>query len=341
MQAAVIRAFGGPEQIRLEEIPTPQPGPGAVLVKVLAIGTNRLDHYVRLGHIAPELAFPHILGSDAVGEIVELGAGVVDFQVGERVIAMPGYPTNPAEAAVRPVTAAQSYAIPGIQIPGTYAQYIVVPQQWLLRDTTGLPAEQIAALPVPLLIAIRSVQIVGEVKQGDLVLVHAGASSTGMMSIQVARALGARVATTVQSEASAQLAASLGAELVINASEQDFVEAVNDWTGGRGVDVAIDNLGGDILQKTIAAVRPLGIIVTMGFMAGTQATIDVRDFFFSQKQLRGTLVGDIEDFAAWLAPIREGKIKAVIDSVMPLAQAAQAHERIASSQTQGALVLVP
>ncbi|QKH37919.1 zinc-binding dehydrogenase [Achromobacter pestifer] len=341
MQAAVIRAFGGPEQIRLEEIPTPKPGPGEVLVKVLAIGTNRLDHYVRLGHIATELAFPHILGSDAVGEIVELGAGVVDFRVGERVIAMPGYPTNPAEAGVQPVTAAPSYAIPGIQIPGTYAQYIVVPQQWLLRDTTGLPAEQIAALPVPLLIAIRSVQIVGEVKQGDRVLVHAGASSTGMMSIQVARALGARVATTVQSEASAKLAASLGAELVINASEQDFVEALNDWTGGRGVDVAIDNLGGDILQKTIAAVRPLGIIVTMGFMAGTQATIDVRDFFFSQKQLRGTLVGDIEDFAAWLAPIREGKIKAVIDSVMPLAQAAQAHERIASSQTQGALVLVP
>ncbi|MGS1108636.1 quinone oxidoreductase family protein [Achromobacter anxifer] len=341
MQAAIIRAFGGPEQIRLEEIPTPKPGPGAVLVKVLAIGTNRLDHYVRLGHIAPDLAFPHILGSDAVGEIVELGAGVVDFRVGERVIAMPGYPTNPAEAGVRPVTAAPSYAIPGIQIPGTYAQYIVVPQQWLLRDTTGLPAEQIAALPVPLLIAIRSVQIVGEVKQGDRVLVHAGASSTGMMSIQVARALGARVATTVQSEASAKLAASLGAELVINASQQDFVEALNDWTGGRGVDVAIDNLGGDILQKTIAAVRPLGIIVTMGFMAGTQATIDVRGFFFSQKQLRGTLVGDIEDFAAWLAPIREGKIKAVIDSVMPLAQAAQAHERIASSQTQGALVLVP
>jgi len=341
MQAAVIRAFGGPEQIRLEEIPTPKPGPGEVLVKVLAIGTNRLDHYVRLGHIAPELAFPHILGSDAVGEIVELGAGVIHFEVGERVISMPGYPTNPAEAEVRPVTAAQSYAIPGIHIPGTYAQYIVVPQQWLLRDTTGLPAEQIAALPVPLLIAIRSVQIVGEVKQGDLVLVHAGASSTGMMSIQVARALGARVATTVQSEASAKLAASLGAELVVNANKEDFVAALNDWTGGRGVDVAIDNLGGDILQKTLAAVRPLGIIVTMGFMAGTQATIDVRDFFFSQKQLRGTLVGDIEDFAAWLAPIKEGKIKAVIDSVMPLAQAAQAHERIASSQAQGALVLVP
>lgn len=341
MKAAVIRAFGGPEQIRLEEVPTPKPGPGEILIKVLAIGTNRLDHYVRLGHIAPELAFPHILGSDAVGEIAELGAGVSGFRIGERVISMPGYPTDPAEAGVRPVTAAKSYAIPGIQIPGTYAQYISVPAQWVLRDTTGLPAEQIAALPVPLLIAIRSVQIVGEVKQGDLVLVHAGASSTGMMAIQVARTLGARVATTVQSDASAKLASSLGAELVINSAEQDFVEALDDWTGGRGVDVAIDNLGGDILQKTIAAVRPLGIIVTMGFMAGTNATIDVRDFFFSQKQLRGTLVGDIEDFAAWLAPIREGKIKPVIDSVMPLARAAEAHERIASSQTQGALVLVP
>lgn len=341
MKAAVIRSFGGPEQIRLEEIPTPVPGPGEVLVKVLAVGINRLDHYVRLGHIAPALSFPHILGSDAVGEIVELGAGVTHFKIGERVISMPGYPTNPAEASIRPVTAAASYSIPGIHIPGTYAQYIVVPQAWLLRDTTGLPAEQIAAFPVALLIAIRSVQIVGEVKAGDQVLVHAGASSTGIMSIQVARALGARVAVTVQNESSAELAASLGAELVINTSHEDFVAALSQWTGGRGVDVAIDNLGGDILARTIAAVKPLGIIVAMGFMAGSEVTFDIKDFFFTQKQLRGTLVADIEDFAAWLAPIKDGKIKPVIDSVMPLSQAAEAHSRIASNQARGSIILLP
>ncbi|MGY2492534.1 quinone oxidoreductase family protein [Cupriavidus sp. CP313] len=341
MQAAVIRAFGGPEQIQLEDIATPAPGPGEVLVKILAVGVNRLDHYVRLGQIAPALPFPHILGSDAVGEVAGLGEGVSRFAVGERVIAMPGYPTDAAEAGIRPVTAAASYAIPGIQIPGTYAQYIVVPETWLLRDTTGLPAEQVAALPVALLIAIRSVQIVGEVAAGDQVLIHAGASSTGMMAIQVARALGARVATTVQDSASAAIANELGAEPVINTSEADFVEALHAWTGGRGVDVAIDNLGGDVLPRTIAAVKPLGIIVAMGFMAGTDVTFDIRSFFFAQKQLRGTLVGDIEDFAAWLDPIREGKIQPRIDSVLPLSQAAEAHRRIASHQARGSIVLLP
>lgn len=341
MQAAIIRSFGGPEQIQLEDIAPPIPGRGEVLVKVLAVGVNRLDHYVRLGQIAPELTFPHILGSDAVGEVVELGADVTRFSVGDRVVTMPGYPTNPAEKDIRPVTVAASYAIPGIQIPGTYAQYIVVPELWLLRDTTGLPAEQLAALPVALLIAIRSVQIIGEVKEDDLVLVHAGASSTGMMSIQVARALGARVATTVQNDASAEIAFRLGAELVINIKEQDFVEALKDWTNGRGVDVAIDNLGGDILQRTIATVKPQGIIVAMGFMAGTDVTFDIRNFFFTQKQLRGTLVGDIEDFAAWLDHIKAGKIKPMIDSVLPLSQAAEAHRRIAANQAQGSIILLP
>lgn len=341
MKAAVIYAFGGPEQIHIEDIPTPTPGPGQVLIKVLAVGINRLDHYVRLGQINPHLLFPHILGSDAVGEVVELGAGVSLFAVGDRVITMPGYPTDPAEAHIRPVTATKSYAIPGTHIQGTYAQYIVVPEAWLLRDTSGLPVEQIAAMPVALLIAIRSVQIVGEVKAGDHVLIHAGASSTGIMSIQVAQALGAHVAVTVQNETSAELVRSLGVERVINSSQEDFVQAITTWTDGRGVDVAIDNLGGNVLAKTIDAVKPQGIVVAMGFMAGPEVTFDIRSFFFTQKQLRGTLVGDIEDFAAWLDPIREGKIKPIIDSVLPLSSVVQAHERISDNLAKGSIVLLP
>lgn len=341
MKAAVIRSFGDPDQIQLEEVATPVPGPGEVLVKVLAVGVNRLDHYVRLGQIAPVLPFPHILGSDAVGEVAALGAGASRFAVGERVIAMPGYPTDPAQWDTRPVTAAASYAIPGIHMPGTYAQYIVVPEHWLLRDTTGLPAEQMAALPVSLLIAIRAVQVVGEVKAGDRVLVHAGASSTGMISIQVARALGARVVTTVQNAASAELALRLGAELAIDTGTQDFVEPVRAWSGGQGVDVAIDNLGGDVLSKTLEAVKPMGIVVAMGFMAGTDVRFDIRRFFFAQQQLRGTLVGDIEDFAAWLDAIRQGRVRAQIDSVLPLSQAAEAHRRIAANEARGSIVLQP
>ncbi|MEB6666846.1 zinc-binding dehydrogenase [Acinetobacter vivianii] len=341
MKAAVIHAFGGPEQIRIEDIQRPTPGPGEVLVKVLAVGVNRLDHYVRLGQINPHLQFPHILGSDAVGEVTELGAGVNRFEVGDRVITMPGYPTDPAEAHIRPVTVTKSYAIPGTHIQGTYAQYIVIPEAWLLRDTTGLPIEQIAAMPVALLIAIRSVQIVGEVKAGDHVLIHAGASSTGIMSIQVAKALGAQVAVTVQDEYSAELVRSLGVDLVIDSGKEDLVQVIKTWTGGKGVDVAVDNLGGKVLAQTIDAVKPQGIIVAMGFMAGPEVTFDIRNFFFTQKQLRGTLVGDIENFAEWLDPIRDGKIKPIIDSVLPLSSAAQAHERIATNQAKGSIILLP
>ena len=341
MKAAVIRAFGAPDVIQVEEIATPTPGPGQVLVKVLAAGVNRLDHYVRLGQINPNLQFPHVLGSDAAGEVAALGAGVTRFKVGERVIAMPAYPMNPEHAAIRPATAAPSYAIPGAHVPGVYAQYALVPEAWLLRDTTGLPVEQAAALPVPLLIAVRAVQIVGEVKRGDRVLVHAGASSTGIMSIQIAQALGARVATTVRRESSARIARSLGAELVIDATKDDVNAALAQWTEGRGVDVAIDNLGGETLARTLDAVRPMGIVVAMGFMAGVNVTFDVRNFFFGQKQLRGTLIADIEDFAAQFDSIRAGRIKPVIDSVLPLGEAARAHERIAHNQAQGSLVLLP
>nr|WP_230083398.1 zinc-binding dehydrogenase [Providencia sp. wls1950] len=161
------------------------------------------------------------------------------------------------------------------------------------------------------------------------------------MSIQVAKALGARVVTTVQNSNSVETVKEFGADFIINTSEQDFVSAIQKWTEGKGVDVAIDNLGGDILQKTINVVRPEGIIVSMGFMAGTQATIDVRNFFFTQKQLRGTLVGDIEDFSRWLPAIKKGLIRPLIDSTLPLSQAAYAHERIANNQARGAIILIP
>lgn len=182
MKAAVIDRFGGPEVLRLEEIPTPVAGPREVLVKVLGALVNRLDHYIRQGEITPTLNFPHVLGLDAVGEIAALGEGVTQFQIGERVIAMPGYPADPKESRVRPATIAASYSMRGLQLPGSYAQYIVVPQEFVLTDTTGLPVEELAAVPVPFLTALSAVHKVGEVKTGDFVLVHAGGSATGLMS---------------------------------------------------------------------------------------------------------------------------------------------------------------
>ncbi len=198
-----------------------------------------------------------------------------------------------------------------------------------------------ASLPVPLLTAINAVQVVGEVKADDFVLIHAGGSATGLMGIQVARALGARVATTVRSAESASAAEAVGAHLVINTRSTDFNEAIKEWTKGRGVDVAIDSLGGDSFGKTIDAVKTHGVVVSMGFMSGTEVKFDIRNFFFGQKQIRGSLSADLEDLAGWMDRIRDGKIKAVVDSEFPLADAAKAHERVASNTAKGGVVLLP
>jgi NADPH:quinone reductase-like Zn-dependent oxidoreductase len=341
MKAAVITRFGGPEVIELVDLPTPRPGPGQVLIKVLATMVHRLDHYIRQGDISTAITLPHILGTDAVGEIVELGPGAVHHAVGDRVMAMPGYPANPAEWAIRPATAAPSYSLLGLDASGTYAQYIVLPETWVIADTSGLPPVQAATLPVTLLTAIRAVQTVGKIKTGDKVLIHAGASGTGSMSIQIAKALGAMVATTVRSSAAASVARRVGADKVINTGEEDFSEAIQQWTRGQGVDVAIDCLGGPDFAHTIDAVRPFGIVVAVGFMAGAEVSFDIRRFLNTQKQIRGTLMADIEDLKTWMHRVRTGHIQPVVDTVLPLSEAALAHELVAANRAKGGVVLLP
>lgn len=341
MKAAVINRFGGPEVFSVEEIPTPVAGPGQVLVKVLGALVNRLDHYIRQGDITQELKFPHVLGLDAVGEVAVVGEGVTKFRLGDRVITMPGYPSDPKEYGFRPATLAPTYSMRGLQLPGTYAQYVAVPQEFVIPDRTGLPSDVVAALPVPLMTAVNAVQKVGGVKSGDFVLVHAGGSATGYMSIQVARALGARVASTARSVEARETAAAAGAELVVNVSDDDFNDWISKWTEGRGVDVAIDSLGGDTFEKTINAVKTGGIIVAMGFMSGTEVKFDIRTLFFQEKQIRGSLTADVEDFPAWLDLVRKEVIKPRIDCTLPLSEAGKAHELVASNKAKGAVILLP
>ena len=341
MKAAAFRRFGGPEVLEYVDLPTPEPRPANVVIKVLASGVNRLEHYLREGSVLTNIPLPHVLGSDAAGEVAAVGAGVTQFKPGDRVVPMPGYPLEANDDGYEPLSASPSYTIGGIVKWGSYAEYLEVPARWVLRDETGLKPEQLATLPMVLVTAVRSVKVVGGVKRGDRVLIHAGASGTGTMNIQVAHALGARVASTVQGERQAKLASSLGAELVIDVHSRDFVKDVVAWTDGRGVDVAIDNLGGDILQKSIDATRVNGAIVAMGFVAGVDVRFHIRNFFFTHKRLLGTLMGDVADFRWGLEQIRAGKIRPLLDRALPLAEAAEAHRLIASNAVNGNLVLKP
>ena len=341
MRAAVLRKFGDVDVLKYEDVPTPKPKPGHILMKVLAAGVNRLDHNLREGSVVPELPFPHILGIDAAGEVAELGPGVSGFQIGERVVPMPGFPLKEEEHDIRPAVTAPSFALLGLGIWGTYAEYLEVPARWVLKDDTGLKPEELATLPMVLATGVRAVKVVGGVKAGDKVLVQAGASGSGSRQIQVAKALGAEVATTVRDDAKGEFARSLGADLVINTRKEDFVQRVKEWTVGQGADVVIDNLGGDVLSKSIDAARAQGVIVAFGFTAGTEVTFDIRNFFFAQKQLRGSMASDIEDLQWGLEQVREGRIKPVLDRSLPLSQAAEAHRLISTNRVTGSLVLLP
>ena len=341
MKAAVIRGFGDFNVLKYEDIETPTPRPQHILIKVLASGVNRLEHSLREGSVVPELPFPHILGADAAGEVAELGEGVTGFQVGERVIPMPGFPLKEEEYDFRPAGTAPSFTLPGMGIPGTYAQYIEIPAHWVVNDDTGLKPEEVATLPMVLATGVRSVREIGGVKTGDKVLIHSGAGGAGSMQVQVAKALGAQVATTVRDDAKGEFAKTMGADLVINTLKEDFVERVKEWTGGLGADVVIDNLGGDVLSKSIDAARPLGVVVAFGFVAGTEVTFDIRNFFFAQKQLRGSMASDLEDLQWGLEQVRAGRIKPLLDKALPLSQAAEAHRLVSTNQVTGKIVLLP
>ena len=338
MKAAVLRNFGGPDTLALEEVPTPEVRPGHVLVKVLAAGVNRLDHYLRTGGVVP-LAFPHVLGSDASGIVERVGEGVSSFRTGDRVIPMPGYPLDP-EAHVTPLAIASSYVIAGIVSWGL-CQYMVVPERWLVRDDTGLAPELVATLPMTLVTAVRAVKVVGEVREGTRVLIQGGGGGTGSMNIQVARALGARVATTIDDSRKSDMVRELGAEMVIDVRHENFVDRVREWTDGQGADVVIDNLGGEIFSSSLDALRPTGTLVPMGFVAGEEVSFDVRKFFFGQKNIRGTLMGDMQDLQWGLDLVKQGKIVPTLDHSLPLAQASEAHRLIANNLVRGNLALLP
>ncbi len=341
MKAAVFNEFGDVSVFTIENVPTPKPKAGHVLVKVLAAGVNRLDDYIRAGTVVPELAFPHILGADAAGEVFELGAGVTGFDVGERVIVAPGYATDDSDKDIRPTVVAPSFALPGLHIAGTYAQYIEVPARAVVKDETGLSPEEAATLPVVLATSVHALKGIAAVGPGDKVLIHAGASGSGSMLIQVARALGAEVATTIRNSAKEDFVKHAGANLVINVREEDLVQQVQEWTGGNGVDVVIDNLSGSTLAKSIEAVKAEGMVVAFGFAGGPEVSFDIRSLFFAQKQIKGSMASDIEDLEWGLKEVRAGNIRPLLDRALPLEEVGEAHRLIANSEIKGNIVLLP
>jgi NADPH:quinone reductase-like Zn-dependent oxidoreductase len=236
---------------------------------------------------------------------------------------------------------APSFEVTGTHTWGGNAEFIRIPAKFVLKDGTRLPVEELAAMPLVLMTAVHAVQTLGEVRQGSRVLVQAGASGSGNACIQVAKALGGEVATTVGSAAKMETARAAGADLVINYNERDFAGAVLDWTNGVGVDVVIDNIGASVFDDNLKALRTGGIFVNFGLVGGMHAKLNIRALFFRQHQLRGCFMGSMLELRRGLKWLADGKIKAPIDRTYPLKDVAEAHRYIESRAVRGKVVLIP
>lgn len=341
MKAAVIRKFGAPDVMRYEDVPEPKAGAGEVIIRVAACGINRYDLYLRMGAVFEDIDFPHVLGADVAGSIAHVGPEVSGWREGDRVIAAPGYPLDPSDWEIDPENMAPSFEVTGTHTWGGNAEYMRVPARFVFRNETSLPPEQVAAMPLVLMTAVHAVRTLGEVTEGKHVLVQAGASGSGNACIQVARLLGARVATTVGSDEKFAICREAGAELVLNRKERSFADEVLDWTGGAGVDTVIDCVGASVFADNLRALRLGGIFVNFGLVGGMKAELNFRELFFRQHQLRGSFMGSFDELRQGLSWLADGSIRAFVDRTYPLSEAADAHCYIESRSVQGKVVLVP
>jgi NADPH:quinone reductase-like Zn-dependent oxidoreductase len=341
MTAMVLREHGGPEVLRLEQLPIPEPGPGEVRVRIKAVALNHLDIWVRKGGPAFHLEYPHRLGSDVAGVIDALGAGAVG-EVGAKVIVQPGLSCMRCAACLSGHdNLCRYYKILGENTQGGYAEYIVVPQVNLAPYPERLTFPQAAASILTNLTAWQMLVHKARVQPGETVLVQGAGSGIGVAAIQIAKLYGAEVIATASTADKLERARALGADHVIDYTKQDFVAECKKLTGKRGVDAVIEHVGGEVFAASIRAVRSGGRVVTCGATAGFHPPIDLRHIFFRQVEVLGSTMGSKADLLAVLAHVAAGRLDPVVHEVLPLARAADAHRLLEERRAFGKVVLEP
>ena len=331
MRAVQVDAFGGPEQLRLVELPYPSPGPGQVLVAVAAAGVNRADVLVRSGGYHRAGQPPLVLGLEGAGTVVELGADVGGVQhglaVGDRVVAMGA-----------------------TDAPGFYAELAAVPVQRVVPVPDGVEAAAAAALPTAWLSAWYCLRRLAAVQAGESVLVHAAASGVGSAAVQIARDAGATVIAVAGTEHKASWLRSLGAHEALSSSSvdaQELVSQVQRLTDGRGADVVLDTVGGDTFATSLRAVGYAGRVVSMANVALLPSVIDTRDFYPKNVQILGFQITSLlehgydprPDLTELLDGVAAGRFAVPIDATFPLDRAADAHRRLEGRANLGKVVL--
>jgi len=342
LKAIVLREFGGPEVLKLEEIATPAPGAGEILVKVHAVSVNvTLDIAVRKGLYPRKPPFPHVLGVDPTGEVAAVGAGVTRPRVGDRVsvhTVVPSPSATPGQEADDPVFG----SIIGVSRWGGYAEYAVVPAGNAFVLPAGLPFPEAAVIMRHMPTARHQLHCRAGLKPGEWVLVMGAAGGLASCCIQVAKRMGAKVIGAAGSDDRVAKGIAFGADHGVNYRTQDLTAEVMKLTG-EGVHVVAENIGDpELWPKAVASLRPRGRLITAGAHAGGNVALDLRTLYLKRLRLIGDPLCDFPDIEWSLREVDVGGVRPpVVAKIFPLSGAAEAHRMIESRSVVGKLLLDP
>lgn len=342
MRAAFITEFGGNEKVLVGELPAPEPKAGEALVRVKAAALNHLDIWVRKGRPGLELKKPHVLGSDAAGVVEQLGAGVEGIALGDEVVINPGVSCMACEFCRRGAhSECPAFRLLGFQLEGTFAEQVAVPVACLGPKPMHLSWAEAAALPLAHVTAWHMLFERARFRPGETVLIHGIGGGVALAALQLVRLAGGEAIVTSSSDEKLTRALALGALHGINYRAAPEVGAeVKKYTGGRGVDIALDSAGAPTLAASFAALRRGGRIVTCGVTGGAKAEVNLQLLYWNHVSLLGSTMGSQEDFRGLLRAVSQAHLKPVLDQVYPLEQAREALARMEEGRQFGKIGLL-
>ena len=323
MKAIRIHEDGGPEVLRYEDAPDPTPGAGEVLIALEAASLNHLDIWLRRG--LPSAPKPRILGADGAGVIAALGEGIDRFAEGDKVVINPGLD--------------EGARIVGEHMDGTHAELIALPADYVYPLPDALSFEEAAAFPLVFETAYRMLVTRAGLQEGEWVFVWGIGGGVATASLQVAKALGARVIVTSSSDEKLARALELGADAAVNHAEADVAAAVREATEGHGADILVEHVGEATWKTSLQVAATGGRVAVCGATSGPNPPANLHRIWWKQLTVLGSTMGTQEDFRGVYELVASGRAKPIVDQVFPLAEAAAAHEHLEAGRQLGKVVL--
>jgi NADPH:quinone reductase-like Zn-dependent oxidoreductase len=342
MKAALFREFGGPDRVHLEEVPTPTPAAGEALVRVRACALNHLDLWVLGGLPALKTPLPFWTGCDIAGEVAAVGSGVSDVGAGARVAVNPSLWCGTCEWCIQGEDSmCVRYRILGEHTVGGLAEFVSVPAGNLLPLPAHVSFEEAAAFILVNLTAWRMLVTQAALRPAETLLILGVGGGVSSAAVQIGKLCGARVFVTSSSDEKLRRARELGADDGVNYATTDWTKAVREWTGKRGVDVVLDNVGAATWTGSLRSLASGGRLVTCGATTGPIGETDIRLVFWKQLRIIGSTMSNRTEFLDVMGQLFASRLRAVVDRTFPLAETAAALTMLQKGQQFGKIVVIP